>query len=264
MGARLIPSRQLVVSVHDVAPQTRPRVARLLDVLATLGVERRSLLVIPNFQGQGSLDVHDDFCAWLRDRRQQGDEIVLHGYEHVGAGRPRNAGERFRNRWFTQGEGEFLSLEYDAAFDRIARGKAMMERAGLDPLGFVAPAWLVNEGGLRAARDLGFQYTNSYLTVRDLARGRTHWVPSLVFGPGHLNEDLGIALQRRLSRLIAGRPAIRVVLHPPCVDHQRRLASVQSLIESQVQDRRPSTYLQLVASLRGEPSSAAAGDGHAY
>jgi len=256
-------SRQLVVSVHDVAPQTKPRAARLLDLLAAIGVEHRSLLVIPNFRGQGSLDVHDDFCAWLRDRRQRGDEIVLHGYEHVGVGQPRHAGERFRNRWFTQGEGEFLSLQYDAAFDRIARGKAMLERAGLHPLGFVAPAWLVNEGGLRAARDLGFQYTNSYLTVGDLARGRRHWVPSLVFGPGHLDEDLGVALQLRLARFLARGSAIRVVLHPPCVDDQARLARVLSLIESQLQDRRPATYLQLLESLRCNAVSAAR-DGHAY
>jgi predicted deacetylase len=258
-----MPSRQLVVSVHDVAPQTRPGVGRLLDLLATIGVEHRSLLVIPNLRGQGSLDLDDDFCTWLRYRQRQGDEIVLHGYEHVGVGRPKTAGQRFRNRWFTQGEGEFLSLEYDAAFDRIARGKAMLDRAGLHPRGFVAPAWLVNEGGLRAARDLGFQYTNSYFTVGDLSRGRTHWVPSLVFGPGHLNEDLGIALQRPLSRLLAGRAALRVVLHPPCADHQPRLARVQSLIESQLQDREPATYSQLLASLRREPWSAAA-DGHAY
>ena len=252
-----------MVSVHDVAPQTRPRVARLLDRLATIGVEHRSLLVIPNFQGQGSLATHDEFCAWLRDRRQQGDEIVLHGYEHVGVGQPRNARERFRNRWFTRGEGEFLSLEYDMAFERIARGKAMMERAGLYPRGFVAPAWLITEGGLRAARDLGFQYTNSYLTVGDLARGRTHWVPSLVFGPGHLNEDLGIALQRRLSRLLASRPAVRIVLHPPCVDHQPRLARVQALIEAQLENHRPTTYLELLALLRHEPWRAV-GDSHAY
>jgi predicted deacetylase len=256
-------SRQLVVSVHDVAPQTRPRVERLLDLLAAIGVEHRSLLVIPNFRGQGSLDAHEDFCGWLRQRRQHGDEIVLHGYEHVGVGRPRNAGERFRNRWFTQGEGEFLSLEYDAAFDRIARGKTMMARAGLHPCGFVAPAWLVNDSGLRAARDLGFQYTNSYLTVGDLARGRNHWVPSLVFGPGHLDEDLGVTLQRRLARFLAHGSALRVVLHPPCVDHQPRLARVLSLIESLRQDRQPATYLQLLASLRCEPVPVAQDD-HAY
>jgi hypothetical protein len=256
-------SRQLVVSVHDVAPQTWPRVARLLDVLATIGVDHRSLLVIPNFRGEGSLDVHHNFCAWLRDRHQHGDEIVLHGYEHVGVGRPTNAGERFRNRWFTQGEGEFLSLEYDAALDRIARGKAMLERAGLHPRGFVAPAWLLNKGGLRAARNLGFQYTNSYFTVGDLATGRTHWVPSLVFGPGHLNEDLGVALQRRLAHLLARCPAVRVVLHPPCVDHETRLACVVSLIASQLRDREPVTYLHLLESLRGAPV-AAPHDRHAY
>jgi predicted deacetylase len=256
-------SRHLVVSVHDVAPQTRPRVERLLDLLAAIGVERRSLLVIPNFRGQGSLDAHEDFCAWLRERCLQGDEIVLHGYEHVGVGRPRNAAERFRNRWFTQGEGEFLSLEYDAAFDRIVRGTAMMRRAGLYPRGFVAPAWLVNDDGLRAARDLGFEYTNSYLAIGDLVHGRTHWVPSLVFGPGHLDEDLGVALQGRLARFLTRGSAIRVVLHPPCVDHQARLTHVLSLIESQRQDRQPATYLQLLASLRAGAVPVAE-DGHAY
>ena len=253
-------ARQLVVSVHDVAPQTRTNVERLLELLATIGVERCSLLVIPNFRGEASLDANDGFCAWLRERRQQGDEIVLHGYEHVGVGLPRTSGERFRNRWFTRDEGEFLSLEYDAAFSRIARGKAMMERVGLHPRGFVAPAWLVNEGGLMAARDLGFQYTNSYLTVADLVRDRTHWVPSLVFGPGQLDEDLGLALQRRLSRLLSGRPALRVVLHPPCVDHPVRLEGVQSLIESQMKTRRASTYLELLASLRRGASSGAPDD----
>ena len=248
--------------MHDVAPQTQPRVARLLDFLTTIGVEHRSLLVIPNFQGKGSLDVHDDFCAWLRERRQQGDELVLHGYEHVGVGQPRTASERFRNRWFTKGEGEFLSLEYDAAADRIARGKAMMARAGLHPRGFVAPAWLVTAGGLRAARDLGFEYTNSYLTVHDLAYGRTHWVPSLVFGPGHLNEDLALMLQRRLSRLLVACPALRIVLHPPCVDQPQRLSSVGSLIESQLANRRATTYRDLLAWLRREPSAAGYADAY--
>jgi len=251
-----MPSRQLVVSVHDVAPQTQARVERLLEMLTAIGVRRRSLLVIPNFRGEGSLDTHGEFCGWLSDRRQQGDEIVLHGYQHVAVGRPRNAGERFRNRWFTQDEGEFLSLEYDEAFDRIARGKAMMERAGLRPRGFVAPAWLVNDTGLKAARDLGFQYTNSYLTVGDLASGRTYWVPSLVFGPGHLNEDLGIGLQRRLAHMLAPCPSVRVVIHPPCVDHHMRVARVLSLIESQLRDREPVTYLHLLESLRGEPVDA--------
>jgi len=248
----------LVVSVHDVAPPTRARVERMLDMLRDTGVMRRSLLVIPNFKGRYPIDRDDGFCAWLRHRQGQGDEIVLHGWEHVGVGTPRNAGERFRNRWFTQGEGEFLSLDYEQAFERIARGRALMHRAGLDPQGFVAPAWLVNEDGLRAARDLGFQYTNSYLMLADLAQGRRHLAPSFVFGPGHLNQDIGIALQERISSLLARFHVVRVVLHPPCIDHGPRMARVIGMIEQQqFHGRRAATYVEAIEQLRTSRLSAA-------
>ena len=256
-------ARRLVVSVHDVTPESRSRVESMLEMLTRLGIARRSLLVVPNFRGTRPLDADEDFCAWLRGCRARGDEIVLHGYEHVGVGRPRTAGERLRNRWFTQGEGEFLSLDYHAAFDRIARGQAMLRRAGLHPQGFVAPAWLITRDGLRAARDLGFQYTNTYLTVADLARERRHWVPSFVFGPGHLDEDLGIALQRGLALLAASCPVVRVVLHPPCVDHRARLARVLALIDAQRLGREPITYLQLLEALR-RPAGSDADGGHVH
>jgi predicted deacetylase len=245
-----------VVSIHDVAPSSRPQVEVLLEMLTAIGVRRRSLLVIPNFRGEQSLERHDDFCRWLRERQREGDELVQHGYEHVGVGRPRSAAERFQNRWFTQGEGEFLSLEHAEAFDRIARGKALMDRAGLNAVGFVAPAWLINDVGLRTARSLGFQYTNSYLTIRDLQRERTHWAPSLVFGPGRLNEDLGVALQRYLSPLVGRSAVVRIVLHPPCLDCHARLAQVFSMIASQTRGHTPATYLQVLSDLRGASPSA--------
>jgi predicted deacetylase len=135
-----------------------------------------------------------------------------------------------------------------------------MDGAGLRTTGFVAPAWLINDAGLRAALSHGFQYTNSYNAVRDLPRERTHWVPSLVFGPGHLNEDLGIALQRRLSPMLRPCPAVRVVLHPPCVDHDTRLARVLSIIGAQARHREPVTYLQLLSELRRSPVIAAGGE----
>ncbi len=85
-----------------------------------------------------------------------------------------------------------------------------------------SPAWLISAAGLRAARDCGFEYTNSYLRFINLARDRSCFAPSLVFGPGNLNEDLGISLQRRLSRLLACWSVVRVVLHPPCIDQRAR------------------------------------------
>ena len=252
---------RLVVSVHDVAPPHADRVRRMLDLLASIGVERRSLLAIPNYHGQSPIDRDDRFCAWLRACQHRGDEIVLHGYEHIGVGAPTTMRERFENRWSTQGEGEFLSLDYAQAADRIQRGLTLAARVGLEVRGFVAPAWLINRDGLRAARDLGCEYTNSYLGIADLRSGRSYFAPSLVFGPGHLNEDLGISLQARASAALDHCPTVRVVLHPPCIDHPARMARIVSLIERQLRSHRPVTYWELLGSLRASPLNEASGVG---
>ena len=254
--------RQLTVSIHDVAPPHRDRVERLLEVLSSAGVTRRSLLVIPNLRGESPIDGDPAFCAWLRHRQQEGDEIVLHGYEHVGVGAPRNAVERFKNRWYTQGEGEFLALSYADACERIARGATMFAAAGLHAIGFIAPAWLINADGLRAARDRGFQYTNSYAAVTDLANDRRYVVPSLVFGPGNLNEDLGITLQELATHGLALCANVRVVLHPPNVDHQPRLSRILGMIERLHRDREATTYAQLLDRLRASGATGAHSHAH--
>jgi predicted deacetylase len=243
-------SKCLVVSVHDVAPPSWDGVQRMLDALDAVGVVRRSLLVIPNFQGCWSIDQHHHFCDGLRRLQARGDEMVLHGYEHVSVGTPQGLVDRFKNRWFTQDEGEFLSLDYRAARERIERGQQLARQMNLDVRGFIAPAWLINAEGLRAARDCGFEYTNSYLGLADLVQGWSRFAPSLVFGPGHLNEDLGIGIQRRLSGLLSRSPIVRVVLHPPCIDNAGRFEQILSMIRTQLAEHEPVTYFELLSRLR--------------
>jgi uncharacterized protein len=255
---------RLVVSVHDVAPPQWDRVRRMLDALTAAGVSRRSLLVIPNFQGRWGLDDAPDFVAHLQRLQDDGDEMVLHGYEHVEVAAPRRFVDRVRNRWFTRHEGEFLALDYPAARDRLERGLAMARRARLDMRGFIAPAWLLSAAGLQAARDCGFEYTNSYFTFADLIQGRSHVAPSLVFGPGHLNEDVGIAVQERVSTWLARSRVVRVALHPPCIDHADRFERILSMIRAQLAEHRPVTYLELLAHWRQRSRRAATdGDAHA-
>jgi hypothetical protein len=242
--------RHLVVSVHDVAPTSRARVEAILQRLSALGITRRSLLVIPNLRGTLPIDQDAAFCEWLRGRQAEGDDIVLHGYEHVAVGAPRGMIERFRNRWFTNNEGEFLSLEYDDAADRVRRGRTLLRRAGFDASGFVAPAWLINGAGLRAIRDLGFAYTNSYLGFIDLQQQERYHAPSLVFGPGRINEDLGIVVQRRSAVLLGRCPVVRVVLHPPCVDHSERMRNILEIVDAQRQARSAITYTELLTTYR--------------
>lgn len=254
-------SKWLVVSVHDVAPPHWDRVQRMLVALDGVGVPRRSLLVIPNFQGHWRIDEHDSFCAGLRHLQDHGDEMVLHGYEHIGIGTPEGLVDRFKNRWFTQSEGEFLSLDYHAARDRIERGLELARRTSLDVRGFIAPAWLINPEGLRAARDCGFDYTNSYLWLEDLVQSWSRFAPGLVFGPGNLNEDLGIFLQRPLSELLSHHSIVRVVLHPPCIDHPPRFEQILSMIRTQLADHEPVTYLELLSRLRSSNAASQGGLG---
>jgi len=241
---------QLVVSIHDVSPPERARVEQVMARLAGIGVRRFSLLVIPNLRDRWPIDADQAFCNWLRQRQDRGDEVVLHGWEHAAVGTPRALGDRLRNRWYTQGEGEFLSLEYDEASRRISLGLSMLMRAGLRTDGFVAPSWLVSPDSLRAAADIGLRYTNSYLRLVDLERGQSHVAPSLVFGPGHLDEDLGIALQRPLSRLIRRLSLVRVVVHPPCGDDRRRFDAILAMVERLLPGHDPVTYGEALERLR--------------
>jgi predicted deacetylase len=245
-------SRQfhLVVSIHDVAPPFVDRVRRMLNKLTDIGVFHRSLLVIPNYHGQWRIDQHPEFCEWLRQQQGQGDEIILHGYEHIGVGTPKTLSDRFKNRWGTVGEGEFLCLDYAEARDRLQRGLDLFKSLGIASDGFVAPAWLLNDAGLRAMRDLGFQYTNSYMKFLDLATGVSHLAPSLVFGPGALNEDLATNMQRPLSKLLEYSAIVRVVVHPPCIDNAGRFERILSMTKTQMSGHLPVTYGELLRRLR--------------
>lgn len=244
-------SRYLVVSIHDVAPAYWSQTKAIVEHLDGIGVKRQSLLVIPNFRGREPISENLPFLDWLRERRHQGDEILLHGYEHVGVGTPVTIMEKIRARWQTQGEGEFLTLTYNEASRRIKLGMKMLGDASIEATGFVAPAWMINPDGLRAATDLGFQYTNNYFNVQDLTTRRSFIVPSLVFGPGALNEDLGIALQTMLSKFLHRAPVLRVILHPPCVENPARFEKILSILKTQRLDREPITYSELLNHSKG-------------
>jgi hypothetical protein len=77
-----------------------------------------------------------------------------------------------------------------------------------------------------------------------------------VFGPGPLNEDLGIRLQRIVSRIVARRPIVSIVIHPPCVDNPNRFAKIIAMTETQRAHHEPITYAALLAAWRGTRAGA--------
>jgi len=164
----------LVVSLHDVAPSTRPLADKILNALSQKGIRHCSLLVVPNYHHQGSSMQDPQFASWLRNLEASGHEIVIHGYFHERPTRPHEGVlEKVVTRLYTQGEGEFYDLDYDEAFRRIKRAREEFQAAGLKPRGFVAPAWLLASEAERAARDAEMEYTTRLATVRDLRSGET-------------------------------------------------------------------------------------------
>ena len=119
----------MVVSVHDVSPSTRDACDRLLQALASWGVARTSLLVVPNHHHRGHFLDDPIFCGWLAERARAGHELVVHGYFHQ---RAETGAEGMRDRLMTQiytaNEGEFYDLPGPEAAVLLSRAQADFAR----------------------------------------------------------------------------------------------------------------------------------------
>lgn len=239
------PSRSLVVSIHDVSPQTREATERILAELAELGVRKVSLLVIPDHHHKGHLLDDPEFCTWLRGRAQRGDEVVMHGYFHR---RDQKAGETFRQklttRYYTAGEGEFFDIAGADALRIVSQARQEFRKIGLDPQGFVAPAWLLSEGADRALQRLGIAYTTRVSGVFDYTTGVRHASQSLVWStrswPRRIVSRIWNAF---LFRRLKSRPLLRIGIHPPDLGHRAVWQQIKALTAKALADRTAVTYL---------------------
>ncbi|MDD5350846.1 MAG: DUF2334 domain-containing protein, partial [Chthoniobacteraceae bacterium] len=237
-------NRDLVVSIHDVSPLTREATSAMLAELRELGVSRVTLLVVPDHHRKGHLLDHPEFCAWLRERVTLGDEVAIHGYYHR---RDQRAGETLREklttRYYTAGEGEFYDIAGADALRIISQARQEFRKAGLEPEGFVAPAWLLSEGADRALQRLGLTYTTRIGGIFDYATGVRHASQSLVWSSRSwwrriLSRMWNAYLFRRLRR----RNLLRIGIHPPDRQHRAIWGQIKTLISKALKDRNAATY----------------------
>ncbi|MEA3209848.1 MAG: uncharacterized protein QOE70_2905 [Chthoniobacter sp.] len=236
--------RALVISLHDVSPRTRPACARILGELVDLGARRVSLLVIPDHHRRGPFLADGEFCAWLVAKAGEGHEIVTHGYYHQ---RARRAGEtalqKLTTRVYTADEGEFYDLDRETARELVARGNAELTGAGLEPHGFVAPAWLLSAEAEAALGELGMDYTTRLGTVSDLQTRRVWKSQSLVWSVrSGWRRAVSVAWNAALYRALCGNPLLRISIHPVDVAHPRVWRQIRKLVARALVDREPLTY----------------------
>ena len=249
----------LVVSIHDVSPLTRDRVQVMLADLAGLGVERTSLLVIPNHHHRAPMAVDNGFCHWLRDLASAGHEIVLHGYYHRRSPDKRSneatssLREHFVTEYYTAGEGEFYDLSEGEAQRRLTRGLEDFRAAGFAPTGFIAPAWLLGEAAERAVRNAGFSYTTRLRNFKDLKSGRVGDSQSLVWS---VRSGWRRQISRGWNAFLAARlrkhPLVRVGLHPPDWEHAVIRRQILKLLRAMLAGRRVMTYDEWLAHFRAQ------------
>ena len=239
---------RLLVAVHDVTPAHARRLEVLYRLLDELGVRRYALLVVPNWHGAWPLAGYPEFAGQLRERAASGVEILLHGLRHDEVGLPRPLAHRLRTFGHTDREGEFASLAPVEASARIARGVAALRDAGLEPLGFVPPAWLARPTLARVVQEEGLRLTEDARAVvvlngeaRRMAAPATCWSTRRRWRAA--GSVLVAALRLRLERT---RPLVRVALHPPDADVPAVLASCRRTLSELLARRRVTTYREIV------------------
>ncbi len=158
-----------------------------------------------------------DLADWLLERVAAGDAVAQHGFRHrrASSARRRSTGRR----------AEFSGLRPDETVAGVEAGQRTLTLAGLEPRGFVAPA---------------YAYTPA---LRDAVRERFDWWSTLVRVRGNgtrIAPALGLRtrspLQRALSPAavragaLAAAELLRLDVHPADLDRPGHVRALEWML----------------------------------
>jgi predicted deacetylase len=234
--------RVLAVAVHDIEPATFDRAALIRDWLSDLGVDRVTLLVIPARDMHPLSDRRPEVGSWLIDRADRGDAIAQHGFCHLQSHRP---------RWPRQAADreapEFLGLDTVQTVRALDAGRRVLKLAGVEPRGFVAPAYAYTPQLRESLRTRFAWWAGSWAlhSTRGGARRCVSGPPLALAAAGPLRRAVSPALLRAAGRL-AG-PTLRLDVHPLDLASASHMLALEDVIHRAVGSRDCVTYDDLVA-----------------
>lgn len=240
------------MSLSGIRSATLDDCAALIADLQVRGVPA-SLLVVPRHPG-GEATV-----GWLRERRERGDAVLMHGYDHTadplgpwGSYTVARVGRR----------AEFAALPAHEAGLRLHAANILLERRGLRSDAFVPPRWLASTGTLRALRHRGFRICAHATSVHVLSTNQVHRGRVLGFGlgPGERAEPWWCrALVLGAARVARRGGLVRIAVDGLDLARSGRRSALLDAVDIALYHRaRPSTYPLVDAGTKtGHPALAA-------
>jgi predicted deacetylase len=254
MNGKTRAAEKIAVALHDVEPATFERCALLREWLQDRGVDRVTLLVIPARDLHPLGERSPTMIDWLTACRRAGDSIAQHGFQHEQlrrGGRPGQMSMLARSRR----EAEFAGLDGVESRRAVEAGWRVLKLAGVEPDGFVAPAYAYT----RALRDalasdgvLGskFRWWAGLLRLHGAPSGRPGPGPVLApaWGLGSASATRRVLSPSfiRAGALLCGG-TLRLDLHPGNVEHERQLTALERVLDRTRKSRRAITYDELAA-----------------
>jgi predicted deacetylase len=249
----------IAVALHGIEPATFERCALIRDWLDDHGIDRVTLLVIPARDLHPVGERSPEMVEWLRERRRCGDSIAQHGFQHV---RPRGGGSarRLLARAHGQRDGEFIGLDDEETRRAVHAGWRLLKLAGIEPDGFVAPAYAYT-AALREALSVRFSWWAGLLRVhstqsRPDGGAQPRLVGSLapawsLAGSGPLSRVLSPSLVRAGSLLPTS--TLRLDLQPADLQLPRHMMALEWVLAHRSPRRTAVTYRELagIAPLAG-------------
>jgi predicted deacetylase len=255
----------IAVALHGIEPATFERCAVIRDWLDDHGVDRVTLLVIPARDLHPVGERSPEMVEWLSERRAAGDSIAQHGFQHVRL-RPGSSPRRMLARVQGHRLGEFAGLDGEETRRAVHAGWRVLKLAGIEPDGFVAPAYAYTSA-LRRALGAKFRWWAGLL--------RLHRAPAALGAggrdrsePGQLAPAWSLAAAGPLTRLLSPpivrvgamlpTSTLRLDVHPTDLRHQRHMMALEWALERSASRRTAVTYEDLAGGGVLAPPSAAA------
>jgi predicted deacetylase len=199
----------LLVSIHDVMPETLQRVEGLAGRLERSGKAPALLLVVPGRDwSTGQLDR-------LRQLESRGHALAGHGWHHQ-IERFGGLYHRLHSALLSRRAAEHLALSPTAIRALIIRCRGWFDQQRLPaPLTYVPPAWAMGSLPRKGLVGLGFRYYETLSGIYDTHTDRMHRIPVIGFEADTRPRAIALRCSNACSAAAARSSGqLRLAIHP--------------------------------------------------